>query len=75
MFLKRSRCGHIKIPVYTDGRKQQNITNKDNVSAPIVATESLLIMCSIDAMEEQYFATVDIHGAFMKVDMEGMTLI
>ena len=71
MFLKRKRCGRIKGRGCADGRKQRSNTNKDDVSAPTVATESLLLTCLIDAMEERDVATVDIPGAFMQADMEG----
>ena len=71
MFLKRKRCGRIKGRGCADGRKQRSNTNKDDVSAPTVATEALLLTCLVDAMEERDVATVDIPGAFMQADMEG----
>ena len=45
--------------------------NKDGVSAPIVATEALMLTCVIDAMEHRDVATVDIPGAFIQADMGG----
>ena len=39
-----------------------------------MVTEALFLTCLIDAMEHQKFATVDIPGAFMQVDMEGETM-
>ena len=44
--------------------------NKDQVSAPTVATKSLFLTCLIDAMEKRDVATVDIPGAFMQADMD-----
>ena len=36
-----------------------------------MATESLLLTCLIDAVDNQDVATVDVPGAFMQSDMEG----
>ena len=44
--------------------------NKDEVSAPTMATEAFMLTCVIDAMEHQDFATVDLPCAFMQADME-----
>ena len=71
MFLKKKRSGMIKGRGCADGRKQRLYLNKDDVSAPTVATEALLLTCLIDAMEGRDVATVDIPGAFMQADMEG----
>ena len=71
MFLKQKRCGKIKGRGCADGRKQRLYMNKDQVSAPTVATESLLLTCLIDALERRKVVTVDIPGAFMQSDMEG----
>ena len=71
MFLKEKRCGRIKGRGCADGRKQRLYMDKDQVSAPTVATESLLLTCLIDAMERRKVVTVDIPGAFMQSDMEG----
>ena len=54
-----------------DGRKQRTYLNKDDISAPTVATEALLLTCLIHAMEGRYVATVEIHGVFMQAEMEG----
>ena len=71
MFLKKKRCGMIKGRGCADGRKQQLYMDKEQVSAPTVATESLLLTCLIDAMENRKVATIDIPDAFMQSDMEG----
>ena len=72
MFLKKKRCGKIKGRGCADGRKQRIYATKDDVSSPTVATEALLLTCLIDAMEHRDVATVDIPGAFMQSDMEGI---
>ena len=74
MFLKQKRNGTIKGRGCADGRKQRLYMNKDQVSAPIMATKSLLLTCLVDAMEKRDVATVDIPGAFMQSDIEGETL-
>ena len=71
MFLKQKRCGKIKGRGCADGRKQRLYMNRDQVSAPTVATESLLLTFLIDAMERREVVTVDIPGAFMQSDLEG----
>ena len=71
MFLKKKRCGRIKGRGCADGRKQRLTTNKDDVSAPTVSTEALMLTCAIDALEERDVATVDVPAAFMQADMEG----
>eukprot|EP00957_Ditylum_brightwellii_P001556 121820-Ditylum_brightwellii.AAC.1 len=70
MFLKRKRCGKIKGRGCADGRKQRAYKKKEDVSAPTVAVESLMLSCIIDAMEERAVATCDIPGAFMQADMD-----
>ena len=46
----------------------------ENTSEASVATEVLFLTCLIDAMDHQKVATVDIHGSFMQLDMEGETV-
>ena len=46
--------------------------NKEDVSSLTMATESLLLTCLIDTMEHRDVATIDIPGAFMQSDMEGL---
>ena len=55
-----------------DGRKQRLFANKDDVSSPTVSTKGLLLTCVIEALEYRDVATVDIPGAFMQSDMEGI---
>ena len=53
MFLKQKRNGIIKGRGCADGCKQRLYMDKDQVSAPTVATESLLLTCLVDAMENR----------------------
>ena len=39
-------------------------------SLPTIATESVLLSCLIDAMEDRDVATINIPRAFMQVDMD-----
>jgi hypothetical protein len=69
MFLKEKRCGTIKGRGCADGRSQRGHMTKQETSSPTVATESLILSCVIDAIEERDVATCDIPGAFMQSDM------
>jgi hypothetical protein len=70
MFLKEKRTGKIKGRGCADGRKQRIYTTKQEASSPMVAIESILLSCVIDAEEGRHVATVDIPGAFMQADMD-----
>jgi hypothetical protein len=70
MFLKKKRCRKVKGQECADGRKQQVYTAKEKASSPTVSVESLMLSCTIDAMEGQDVATADIPGAFMQADMD-----
>lgn len=70
MFLKKKRCGMIKGRGCADGRKQRLYKSKNETSAPTVAIESLMLSCSIDALERRSVTTADIPGAFMQADMD-----
>ena len=72
MFLKKKRCGKVKGRGCADGKKQRLYTIKDDVSSPTVFTESLLPIYVIDTMESRDVATVNIPGAFMQSNMEGI---
>ena len=70
IFLKQKRTGQIKGRGCADGCKQRLYTPKDDASSPMVATESVLLSCVIDAKERRDVATVDILGAFMQGDQD-----
>ena len=70
MFLQRKRTGVFKGRGCANGCKQQIYMNKDQVSAPAVATKLLFLTCLIDAIEKRNVATMDIPGAFMQADMD-----
>ena len=70
MFLKQKQTGQIKGRGCADRRKQRLNTPKDAASSPMVATESVLLSCVIDAKEQRDVATVDIPGAFMQGDQD-----
>ena len=71
MFLKQKKNGTMKGRGCADGRSQRASIDKSSVSAPTVATESVLLTSIIDALEKRDVATVDIPGAFLHADMEG----
>ncbi len=70
MFLKEKRCGKVKARGCADGRKQRLYKSKEETSAPTVATESVMLSCTIDAHEKRFVATADVPGAFMHSDMD-----
>jgi hypothetical protein len=70
MFLKKKCNGIIKGRGCADGRKQCMYTAKEDASSPMVAIESVMLSCVINAMEQRDIATVDIPGAFMQADMD-----
>jgi len=69
IFLKQKKSGRVKADRCADGRKQRKYMNKEETSSLMVATESLLLTCIIDAEEEHDVATVDLPGAFMHTGM------
>ena len=58
-----------------DGRSQCTYINKEDASAPTVTIESIMLTCVIDAAEQCDFATINIPGAFMQVDMDKLIYI
>ena len=70
MLLKKNMGGKIKGRGCADGQKQCNTTSKDEASAPTVAIDSVLLLCTIDAKEGLDVATVNIPGDFMHADMD-----
>jgi hypothetical protein len=71
MFLKKKRCGTIKVRGCADGRSQQAHMTKEETSSPTVATTALVLTYVMDAAENRDVATCDIPGAFMQSDMKG----
>ena len=72
MFLKQKRNGIIKGRGCADGRKQRAHISKEEASSPTVAIESVMLSRTIDAKESRDVAIIDIPGAFMQADMEGI---
>ena len=53
-----------------DGHKQQGKYEKEDVTSPTVALESVLLTSIIDAHENRDVAVVDISGAFLQADQD-----
>jgi hypothetical protein len=70
MFLKEKRDGKVKGRTVTGGNKQRNYISKEDASSTTVATESVLLLCIIDAEKEQDVAVVDIPNAFIQTRVE-----
>jgi hypothetical protein len=72
MFLKQKRSGQVKGRGCADGQHQHIYSVKCDVSSPTVATKSILLTSTIDAFEGRDIATVNIPGAFLQAEMEGI---
>jgi len=70
MFLKRKANGKVKGRGCADGSKQRAWTDKEEATAPTIATEAVFLTAIIDAHENRDVAIVDIPGAFMQADMD-----
>ena len=75
MLLKIKRGGRVKVRGCADGRSQRVYMHKYESISPTVSTESLMISCVIDAMERREVATVEIPGAFLQADMDGLAYV
>jgi hypothetical protein len=75
LFLKQKRSRQIKGRGCADGCCQHVYSIKGDVSSPTVAIESVLLTITIDAFKAQDVATVDIPGAFLQAEMEGVVYV
>ena len=70
MFVIKKRDGKIKAREVAGGNKQRGFIEKEDASSPTVATESVLLTCTIDAMENRDVCVVDIPNAFIQTRVE-----
>jgi hypothetical protein len=70
MFFKQKRDGKIKGRTVAGGNNHRDYKSKEDASATMVATESVLLSCIIDAKEERDVAVVDIPNAFVQTRVE-----
>ena len=70
MFITKKRCGHIKARGCADGIKQRSYMTKEEIISPTVATESLMLSCTIYSREKRDVTTVNIPVAFMQAHIE-----
>jgi hypothetical protein len=70
MFLKLKRDRKIKGRTVAGGNKQREYISKEDASSPTVATQSVLLLCIIDAEEHRDVAVVDIPNAFVQTSVE-----
>lgn len=66
MFLKEKRSGKIKGRTVARGNKQCRFIAKEDASLPTVVTESVLLMCIVDAEEGWDVAVIDIPNAYQR---------
>ena len=65
MFLKNKGCVKVKGRAIADRGKQRNGYKKSDVTSPNAATESVLIIATIDRTENRYFKVINSPGAFL----------
>ena len=70
MFLKEKRTKQIKGRTVAGGNKQRDYIQKEDASSPTVATESVLLTCTVDAEEGRDVAIVDMPNALMQTRVE-----
>jgi hypothetical protein len=70
MFLRKKRDGKIKGRTVAGGNKQQDYISKEDASSPTITTESVLLSCIIDAVEERDIPVIDIPDAFIQTRVE-----
>jgi hypothetical protein len=58
-----------------DGHCQRICSIKGDVSSPTVAIESVLLTSTIDAFKARDVATVELPGAFLQAEMEGIVYV
>jgi hypothetical protein len=67
-----SLCSLLMSEARADGRPQRASIPREDATSPTVSTQALFLTCLIDAHEGRDVATVDIPGAFMHADMDGL---
>ena len=68
IFMVEKRDGRIKSRACANGSKQRAWMQKEEASSPTVRTESLMLSCTIDAMEHRSVGTTDIPNAFIQTE-------
>jgi len=69
-FITEKRDGKIKGRTVADGSKQRLWINKEELSSPTVAVESVVLSAIIDAKEQREVTVVDIPNAFIHTNNE-----
>ena len=70
MFLDEKKCRTVKAMKVAGGNKQRDYIAKEDASSPTVATKSVLISCTTDAMKNREVAIIDIPNAFIQTIVE-----
>ena len=73
--IKQKRCGKINGRTVADGRKQQDLYTKAEVSSPALSLEGFLASSTIDALEGQHIAIDDVTEAFLRADMHDFVVV
>ena len=64
VFLKKKRCGRIKVRGCSNGQKQRGYINKKEANSPTVIKEAIMLSCIMDALEGWDIATFNITGLY-----------
>jgi hypothetical protein len=64
IFVEEKQDGKIKARKVVGGNKQQDYITTEDVSSPTVSAEAVMLMCVINALEDQDIATINIPNAF-----------
>jgi hypothetical protein len=74
-FIKRKRCGRIKVRTCADGRLQRDLYQKWESSSPTVRMELVLYTSMLDAHEGRIVDVYNIPGAFLHANQTDLTYI
>ena len=73
MFITKKHDGNLKARKVAGGNKQHGFIDKEDASSPTLATESVLLFGTIDAMEIQEVCVVDISNDFVQIHVDDKT--
>jgi hypothetical protein len=66
MLIVTNRLRETKVRMVAGGNIQQDYLSKEEASSPTAATESVLLMSVVNAMENRDAAIIDIPNAFIQ---------
>ena len=70
IFLVEKKGGTVKGQTCANGSIQRAWTDKDDTTSPTVASESIMLIATIEAKENRDVATIDIPNAFIQTPVK-----